>query len=176
MPNGMSRCGFFASCAVVDTASKPMYAKKMIAPPRITPLHPNSPNVPVLAGTNGVQFDGMMNQTAPITIAITTPTLIATMIVLIDADSRMPTTSSAVTAITSRIAGRLTIAVTGSPPGTATSVPGAALSAAGNGIPRSRNRLVRCPDQPTETVAALSAYSSTRSHPMIQAISSPSVA
>src|SRR5690348_3305601 len=111
----------------------------MMAPPRITPLQPNSPNVPVLGGTKGVQLDGVMNQTPPITIANTTATLIATITVLIDADSRMPTTSNAVRATTRRMAGRLTMAVTGSPPGTATSVPGAALSAAGNGMPRSRN-------------------------------------
>ena len=29
MPIGKSRCGFLASCAVVETASKPMYAKNM---------------------------------------------------------------------------------------------------------------------------------------------------
>ena len=29
MPMGKSRCGFLASCAVVETASKPMYAKNM---------------------------------------------------------------------------------------------------------------------------------------------------
>ena len=29
MPIGKSRCGFLASCAVVETASNPMYAKKM---------------------------------------------------------------------------------------------------------------------------------------------------
>ena len=29
IPMGRSRCGFFASWAVVETASNPMYAKKM---------------------------------------------------------------------------------------------------------------------------------------------------
>ncbi len=29
MPIGKSRCGFLASCAVVETASKPMYAKNI---------------------------------------------------------------------------------------------------------------------------------------------------
>jgi hypothetical protein len=34
MPRGMSRCGLRASCAAVETASKPMYAKKITAAPR----------------------------------------------------------------------------------------------------------------------------------------------
>jgi len=55
MPMGMSRCGCLASCAAVDTASKPMYAKKMTPAPRNTPLQPNSRNVPVFAGTYGRQ-------------------------------------------------------------------------------------------------------------------------
>ena len=31
MPIGMSRCGFFASCAAVETASNPIYAKNITA-------------------------------------------------------------------------------------------------------------------------------------------------
>jgi hypothetical protein len=54
MPMGMSRCGFLASCAAVETASNPMYAKKITAAARNTPLIPNSPNVPVFGGMNGV--------------------------------------------------------------------------------------------------------------------------
>ncbi len=46
----------------------------------------------------------------------------------------------------------------------------------GKVIPKSLSRLTKWPDQPTPTVAAPAAYSSTRSHPMIQAISSPIVA
>ena len=53
MPMGMSRCGFCASCAAVETASKPIYAKKITAAARMTPLQPNSPNVPVLGGMKG---------------------------------------------------------------------------------------------------------------------------
>jgi len=52
----MSRDGFLASCAAVDTASKPMYAKNMTPAPRNTPLQPNDPNAPVFGGTNGVRF------------------------------------------------------------------------------------------------------------------------
>ena len=40
MPIGMSRCGFRASCAAVETASKPMYAKKTRPAPRRTPETP----------------------------------------------------------------------------------------------------------------------------------------
>ena len=40
MPIGTSRCGFFASSAVVATMSKPMKAKKTIAAPAITPAMP----------------------------------------------------------------------------------------------------------------------------------------
>ena len=47
MPRGMSRCGFRASCAEVDTASKPMYAKKITPAPRRTPLQPYSIRTPL---------------------------------------------------------------------------------------------------------------------------------
>src|SRR2546422_1041648 len=57
MPIGMSRCGFFASCAAVLTASNPMYAKKTIAAPVKTPLQPNSP----ATGTPSLTVCGGMN-------------------------------------------------------------------------------------------------------------------
>ena len=37
MPIGTSRCGLRASSAWVDTESKPMYAKKIMAAPASTP-------------------------------------------------------------------------------------------------------------------------------------------
>ena len=40
MPIGMSRFGFFASCAAVETASNPMYAKNT------TPAAPRMPMIP----------------------------------------------------------------------------------------------------------------------------------
>ena len=46
----------------------------------------------------------------------------------------------------------------------------------GSTMPNRPSRLTKCPDQPTPTVAAPAAYSSTRSQPMIQATSSPMVA
>src|SRR5438105_12350827 len=58
----------------------------------------------------------------------------------------------------------------------ATSVPRAAEMAQGKLMPTSCRNDTTYPDQPIATVTAPSAYSSTRSHPIIQAISSPSVA
>ena len=46
MPNGRSRDGFLASSAVVETASKPMYAKKMKAAPPNIPANPNGKKPP----------------------------------------------------------------------------------------------------------------------------------
>ena len=55
IPIGISRCGFFASCAAVDTASKPIYAKKIDAAPAAMPLNPKLP-ASSLGGMNGCQF------------------------------------------------------------------------------------------------------------------------
>src|SRR5678810_775039 len=90
MPIGMSRCGFFASCAAVDTASKPMYEKNTIDAPRNTPPQPKWP-CPSDGGTNGCQFAGLTNcRLNAMNIKITT-SLIATMIAFTDADCVMPT-------------------------------------------------------------------------------------
>src|ERR1700732_3369908 len=40
IPIGRSRCGFLGCCAVGETASNPMYAKKMYAAPAPIPLKP----------------------------------------------------------------------------------------------------------------------------------------
>ena len=48
MPMGMSRPGFLHSSAHVETASKPMYAKKMTAAPAPIPAKP--------LGAKGCQF------------------------------------------------------------------------------------------------------------------------
>ena len=60
----MSRCGFRASWAAVETASKPMYAKKITAAPRMMPDQPNSPNVPVFGGISGVKLVASTNHDA----------------------------------------------------------------------------------------------------------------
>src|SRR3954462_13947840 len=136
MPRGMSRCGSRASCAEVETASNPIYAKKITPAPRSTPLQPYSPNVPVLGGMKGCQFAGTMNSApAPITTS-TIATLMTTMTALTVADSLIPTSSSAVTAMVMSTAGRLnTAVVVAIPPASCTTVPGAALIAAGNDTP-----------------------------------------
>ncbi|MNI50596.1 hypothetical protein D3C85_1445790 [compost metagenome] len=50
IPIGMPFCGFFASCAAVETASKPINAKNTRAAPAAIPEIPNSPLTPVFAG------------------------------------------------------------------------------------------------------------------------------
>src|SRR5262249_53019930 len=99
------------------------------------PLQPYSPKFPLFGGMNGCQFAGSMN-IAPVPITVsTTPSLSTTMTALTVADSLTPKMSSAVTAAVTSTAGRLNTAVTGSAPATCTTVPGAALSAAGNDNP-----------------------------------------
>jgi len=44
IPIGMSRCGFLHSSAAVETASNPMYAKKMSAAPVPMPVQPFGAN------------------------------------------------------------------------------------------------------------------------------------
>src|SRR5215813_1227531 len=135
-----------------------MYAKKITDAPRSTPLQPKSPNAPVFAGTNGCHSSVRTNNAPqPITIRITA-TLISTIAALTAADSRTPRTSSAVTAATARAAGQ-----SNPPP-------------AGSAMPASISSDRRLPDQPTATVATLSAYSSTRSQPITQATNGPNAA
>ena len=55
-------------------------------------------------------------------------------------------------------------------------VPGVVVNCGGIVIPRSANSPTKYPLHPEATVAAPNAYSSTRSHPMIHATNSPSVA
>jgi hypothetical protein len=82
IPIGMSRCGFFVSSAVVETASNPMNAKKTMAAPLIMP--------PTPLGRNGCQLVGRtMNAPNAIT-KTTTATLVTTMAVLVRALSRIP--------------------------------------------------------------------------------------
>src|SRR5262245_59848235 len=131
IPIGMSFCGFFASWAAVETASKPIYAKKITAAPRIIPLQPYLPNSPVFSGIKGDQFAEFTNIAPAAIIIMITATLIMTITELTLADSLMPITSNMVTIAVISTAGRLKTAVT-TPSAVCTGVPGAALSAAGN--------------------------------------------
>src|SRR3954469_14321819 len=100
----------------------------------------------------------------PTTMTISTmATLIATMTEVTRDDSLIPRMSTQVITATMNIAGMLNFAV--SP----------AIDS-GRGLPRSPSSWLRYPDQPTATVAAPRASSSTRSQPMIQATISPSAA
>src|SRR5207249_12228065 len=112
MPIGMSRCGFFASCAAVLTASKPMYAKNTIPAPCMTPLQPNWPRTPVLGGMNGCQLAEFTTLAAPKMNSSTTATFTNTIMLFTVADSRIPITSSSVMMPMMMTAGRLKIAVT----------------------------------------------------------------
>src|SRR5262245_6727067 len=118
MPIGMSLEGFLDSAPAVETASNPMYAKKIVA---AAVMMPGTPYCPVFcavttaqsalpislqmlalspsggggccAGTNGVHRSGF-TKNAPMTMkATTTDTLIATTILLTNADSDTPSTS-----------------------------------------------------------------------------------
>src|SRR3954454_3981517 len=89
--------------------------------------------------------------------------LIATMTAVTRDESLIPSTRTPAMINAMAIAGMLTVAV--SP----------AIDD-GSGTPRSPSSWLKYPDHPTETVAAPSASSSTRSQPMIQAMNSPNVA
>src|SRR5438552_11465946 len=125
---------------------------------------------------NGFQFAEVTACAAPKMKSSTTASLMNTMALLTVADSLMPTTSSVVTIAMMTTAGRLKMAVV-VPSAQVTSVPRAAESAHGKSMCKAvRKNDTTYPDQPIATVTAPSAYSSTRSQPMIQANSSPSVA
>src|SRR4029077_4567712 len=136
----------------------------------------------------GVQFARLTCDTPTHTTSRTIATLRITMALLTWADCLIPMTSTADMTATMRTAGRLTIAPVRLSPGcahpTAWAVPwaavhnwvGGAVRLAGMRTPNRPNSDTKWPDQPTPTVAAPAAYSSTRSHPMIHAASSPMVA
>src|SRR5450631_4127366 len=104
MPIGMSRCGFFASCAAVETASNPMYAKNTTPAPLRIPEKPNEPNSPVFGGMKGCQLSVLMNPAQATRNVRTTATLITTIHEVKLADSLTPTTSSVVTPATTTTA------------------------------------------------------------------------
>ena len=91
----------------------------------------------ICAGTSGCQLDGCTKREPMAMKAMTTVSLMATMMLLTVADSETPTTSRAVTQPTMKTAGRLTIPVAMTTPAAlVTGTPQAAVSAAGIWIPR----------------------------------------
>src|ERR1041385_1254050 len=118
----------------------------------------------------------------PMTMATMT-SLIATMAALNVALSRMPFTRTTVRMNVMRTAGRSKYepvetmpVVLQSPPRLMHKLNGAVETAGGTLKPNSGVNSWKCADQPCATVAEPTAYSRTRSQPMIQANSSPSVA
>src|ERR1700681_4738516 len=103
IPIGKSRCGFFASCAVVETASNPIYAKNMYAAPTLIPLKPIGAklcqSLPQFATDTYREPNPMTNST--------TETLITTIVELNRALSLMPTTRIAVMTSAMTKAGKL---------------------------------------------------------------------
>src|SRR6476469_1944953 len=95
IPIGMSRCGFFDSCAAVETASNPLYAKNLTPAQRRMRDHPKCPNDPVFGGMNGDRLS-RLTYAAPATTKMTrTIDLITTRTVLVFADWRMPMINNA---------------------------------------------------------------------------------
>ena len=96
MPLGMSRPGSSHSSAHVETASNPMYAKKMTAAPAPTPAKP--------FGAKGCQFSVRTKRVQARTKKARTTSLTPTITVLTRADSLTPQTRTIVTAATMPIA------------------------------------------------------------------------
>src|SRR5437660_11097217 len=136
----------------------------------------------------GVQLARLTCDTPTSTTNRTIATLRITMRLFTRADSLIPITSTADISATIPTAGRLMRAPVSFRPGwahpttcAATCVAvhncvGGAVRLAGMWTPNRPSRDTKWPDQPTPTVAAPAAYSTTRSQPMIQAASSPMVA
>src|ERR1700679_1574833 len=103
IPIGKSRCGFFASCAVVLTASNPMYAKNMYADAALIPAKPIGANVP----QSVPQFEVCTYFEPSAITNSTTLTLIKTMPALNRALSWIPTTKIAVMVRAMQKAGKL---------------------------------------------------------------------
>ena len=137
---------------------------------------------------NGFQLLAVMCDNPTATIKRMIATFRITMKLLTFADSLMPMTRIVDIRTTMNTAGRLIQApVKFSPACPQPAAPAAACasvhhcvgdaeSCAGIVMPKRPSSETRWPDQPTPTVAAPAAYSSTRSQPMIQATSSPMVA
>ncbi len=118
MPIGMSRPGRSHSSAHVETASKPMYAKKMTAAPAPMPAPP--------FGAKGCQFSGRTRPAQTATKSSSTPIFTATMTAFRRADSRTPHTRTAVSTATMAAASALKTMGTPSTCGAPATTPGKA--------------------------------------------------
>src|SRR5215472_13318593 len=140
-----------------------MQVKKTIAPPVTTPANPD--------GANGFQFAGFTS--APPTTRKTrmAPILIATMMLLASADSRIPRTSNTVRMKMIRKAGTLKYEPVQCPD-SQTGVD----HRSGRLRPNDASCALQYAENPIATTTLLTTYSRIRSQPMIQANISPSVA
>src|SRR5208282_2630629 len=134
-----------------------------MAPPVRMPLNPE--------GANGTQLDLCTRLPPTMRNSAMAPILMATIVLLARADSRTPRTSSQLKIITTRKAGtlkyepvHLPAAYTGE------------LHRSGSTRPNCASCALRYPEKLTQTATLLTAYSRMRSHPMIHAKISPSVA
>ena len=155
IPRGSDFWGSFTSSAAVETASKPMYAKKIIDAPANTPDQPK--------GMNGTQFEASTWLKPSARNNATTASLMATMTLLTKELCLTPRMLTKATTAKMRTAGRLTM-----PPSW-----GAMVSAVGKVIPKFMRMLLKYPDQPMATVDTAKAYSKIKSQPMTQAQNSP---
>lgn len=93
-------CGSFTSSPAVDTASRPMYEKKIV--PAAEPM-PATPN-----GTKSLRWSALYALNAMIMNMPSTPSLISTMIALTLADSLAPRINSSAHSPIRMTAGRFT--------------------------------------------------------------------
>src|SRR3954452_9664963 len=157
--NGRSLAGLRASSLPVETASNPMYAKKMIAAADVTLLKP--------CGMNGWRFPGLKWSRETTMKKTSTTSLTAIMTRFAPALSRAPRTRSNLIATTMNTAGRLKT------PASDGDLEFASGSWTWNAASR---KALTLPPQPTATAATDTPYSRIRSQPMIHATSSPIVA
>src|SRR5260221_13306963 len=180
MPTGMSRCGFLASCAAVDTASNPMKAKNTTpAAPRMPMMPPYGCVTPscvvyvVAAGMYGVWLAGFMYPQPMMITATTMVTFVMTIRLLTQADSCVPRTSNS-----DRIS-RMATAGTFIMPCTAVFdcivSKGEGLHANGTCSPTNDSTLLKHSLHALATVAAATAYWWIRSQPMIPSTHAPIV-
>jgi hypothetical protein len=157
--SGRSFAGLRASSLPVETASNPMYAKKMIAAAAVTPSTPS--------GANGWKLPVPKLNIATTMKNSSTVSLTTTITRFTRALSVTPRTSRSVMARTTTTAGRLKM-----PPSS-----GEVAIASGRAKPNAASRnAFRFPPQPTAIAATDTPYSRIRSQPMIQATISPRVA
>jgi len=158
MARGMVWVGSFTSSPAVDTASRPMYEKKM------PPVAARMPVAPMGAKSARLLVFQPVMPTA--TNMTSTAILMITITALTVADSLAPRISSIMHSPTSTMAGMLMM-----PTG------GAAASTCGICQPvRLSSSWLRYSDQPTETAAPDTPYSRMRQAAITMATPSPSVA